>query len=533
MASEYGEIRHMPDSGLMCLAVVSERYSPDLTDTEKRYCVQADNKLAYVLAMTYSDYAGAFSYLRKAMDICSELADTSAMTLYNTGIIYHAAELPTANPEFFDVASASYLKALEKSVSDKEYEIANSVIPNLMELYCGRPQADSISNVVASYGERIPRDDSFLVKYNKLLLSGLAAMRSGDYIEAGRIFASQLELTEGADCLVRFRLNTMLNLAKAKLSAGEGPDAVSTALEAADIAKRLDCKDCLTEFYRFLYEYYGGTNDVSRMQEYFYEYSRIRDDIFSSMVLSNLSSQKFIDELSVTRQELRVSAERNHWQKIVLWVTSAFLVLAFAACVVIWRMNRRLRKDNNLLYDNNLRLMEVESEAQRERKSLEREIEELKTVPAPSVTSVDVREPEGVSETGLRNTSKKRFPLDEADSRAMFKRFKELLEDMSMVCDSGASLETFATRIGTKPRYLSHVIGEESGRTFPQLLNESRIKEACRRINRISEYGHLTIEAIAESVGFKSRSHFAAVFAKYTGMRPSTYQRIARERNAQ
>lgn len=41
-------------------------------------------------------------------------------------------------------------------------------------------------------------------------------------------------------------------------------------------------------------------------------------------------------------------------------------------------------------------------------------------------------------------------------------------------------------------------------------------------------YGGLTIEAIGQSLGFKSRTNFTAIFKRFTGMTPAAYQRMTR-----
>ena len=41
---------------------------------------------------------------------------------------------------------------------------------------------------------------------------------------------------------------------------------------------------------------------------------------------------------------------------------------------------------------------------------------------------------------------------------------------------------------------------------------------------------NLTIEAIGNGVGFKSRNSFISAFKKFTGLTPSEYQNIAKSR---
>ena len=68
---------------------------------------------------------------------------------------------------------------------------------------------------------------------------------------------------------------------------------------------------------------------------------------------------------------------------------------------------------------------------------------------------------------------------------------------------------------------------------FRAFLNKYRIKEAMRRLEDIDNYGNLTIKAIAESVGYKSQATFISVFTKETGLKPSLYQQLARNRHSE
>ena len=91
------------------------------------------------------------------------------------------------------------------------------------------------------------------------------------------------------------------------------------------------------------------------------------------------------------------------------------------------------------------------------------------------------------------------------------------------------SLERLAMLSESKSKYVSQVINEYYEQNFNNFLNSYRIKEACKRMGDIANYGNYTIEAISESVGFKSRSTFVSSFKRITGLTPSQYQRIARK----
>ncbi len=77
---------------------------------------------------------------------------------------------------------------------------------------------------------------------------------------------------------------------------------------------------------------------------------------------------------------------------------------------------------------------------------------------------------------------------------------------------------------------MSQVINDLIGTNFPSLLNSHRINEACRRLLDVKNYGGLTIEAIAESLGYKSRSNFSKNFKKHTGLNPKEYVILAQSK---
>lgn len=87
------------------------------------------------------------------------------------------------------------------------------------------------------------------------------------------------------------------------------------------------------------------------------------------------------------------------------------------------------------------------------------------------------------------------------------------------------SIEKCAALAGTKAKSVSATINNVYKKNFNTYLGEFRIKEACKRLLD-RQYSHLTIEAIAASLGFKSRSNFVSVFKKVTGLSPSEYKKM-------
>ena len=119
--------------------------------------------------------------------------------------------------------------------------------------------------------------------------------------------------------------------------------------------------------------------------------------------------------------------------------------------------------------------------------------------------------------------------MDAEQMAALKKQIDHVLSDNSEICSVNFSLNRLAELIGQKYWKMSAIIKMIYGKNFNALLNDYRIKEACRRMNDVDHYGNYTIEAISASVGFKSRSNFVLTFKSITGLTPSSYQKLAKQ----
>lgn len=88
---------------------------------------------------------------------------------------------------------------------------------------------------------------------------------------------------------------------------------------------------------------------------------------------------------------------------------------------------------------------------------------------------------------------------------------------------STASLSGLAKSINETPHHVSQVINEKLGLSFFELLASYRIKEAKEILN--TKMGKkLTIEEVAERVGYNSKSAFNTAFKKITSETPSSFR---------
>lgn len=109
-------------------------------------------------------------------------------------------------------------------------------------------------------------------------------------------------------------------------------------------------------------------------------------------------------------------------------------------------------------------------------------------------------------------------------TQELARTIRRFMETSSEIYGQDFSLEKLAARLGTHTRTASRAINDVFGVNFSTLLSQYRIEEACRRLSS-PDYANVTIQAVAVDLGFKSRSNFAIVFKKFTGVAPNEYQK--------
>jgi AraC-like DNA-binding protein len=77
-------------------------------------------------------------------------------------------------------------------------------------------------------------------------------------------------------------------------------------------------------------------------------------------------------------------------------------------------------------------------------------------------------------------------------------------------------------KLNVLPKQLSQVINEKTGQNFNQFINTFRVEESKILLGS-SQFNKLTIDAISEKSGFKSKSTFYEAFKAQMSMTPKQY----------
>ncbi len=98
-----------------------------------------------------------------------------------------------------------------------------------------------------------------------------------------------------------------------------------------------------------------------------------------------------------------------------------------------------------------------------------------------------------------------------------------LMKEREPFVDAKLKLDDVSDMLNTNTKYLSQVINERFGKNFHAFLNDYRCSKVIALFHD-PDYEEYSLEGIASTCGFNSRSSFVASFKKYTGKLPSEYR---------
>lgn len=505
---ELGYEQHQPRQALVCFTIAAERYNPSMSKEEKALCVEALNLEYEALSNSLFDYSRAYDCLQKATQISREAGVSNPHLLFNYATYYQQAYNSTGERRYLDKAYEAYVKAYEQSMRQGDVERLNQIMPNMIALGYPLGHTDQVREMVQRYAA-VENSDTTFRTYNLLMSSALGALAKGDAKTGESEFDRQLSSLPDTRKTARQRAMTMLQLGRIYSSSGRVAQALAMTDSVIAIAAEYSLDpirvDALREREMALRRA-GNTQMAAEARMRFLE---AKDSLLSERVSNNVRSVEVMSELSAAGVELRQMREERARALWLAAVIGTVLLLGCVFLVVIVRQNRRLRESNRLMFQKNRVLLSTD--------------QPLMPLAKPGKEQSDDKDSDADGEE------------DEPDAEALqqrellWARIRSYIFSAPEVFDPDFNLAQLASVMNTNTRYVSEAINRNYGAGLPALLGEARIKEACRRMQDIDNYGNLTLDNIAQGVGIRSRTTFLTLFKRVVGMKPSDFMREARE----
>jgi tetratricopeptide (TPR) repeat protein len=297
--------------------------------------------------------------------------------------------------------------------------------------------------------------------------------------------------------------SSLQNLGEVYLDKGELESAQKYLLEALDCAESLKALPVLEKTYKSLSKFYEDSGKPGLALEAMKKYMVVNDSLFTLQSNQKLVEMEALYENEIQQQQIELLVQKNQLTEarlnknfIVLYGLSGGLAFLLIISVTITFLYIKNKKANQMLVRKNLEILKQED-----------------------------------CEESVKNQSNQ-SPLNSEEKNRLIADIARLIKEERIYTRKQLSLADLAKTLNTNTAYLSRLINDHYKTNFPNFLNKLRVQEAQKMLTR-EEFKNQTFEAIAESVGFHSRSAFNAAFKNITGVTPGFFIRNLEETHSQ
>lgn len=499
------------DSAMLCANIQASKYGKgNLTIQELEACATAFRYMGMEYLVCFYNYQLAAENLLKAEQLADKYQFAVRAQIANDQAILAAMQNDLENNFAYNrgimqsFVKASYLliETLKQHNTEIDRTTLEIIVPNLLYLALKFDKSDEVAEVVKAYREAQKRYGTSC-NVAEVFCNAIDHYNAGDYdktfeallvpLNRPKFFSEQdYKQVEG---IVKMAQYAVL------LKSGKRAEALNLMIQQEQSFREQGLTFEQLEALQLIRQYYQADGNKAMADKYALQYYITKDEFINKSHAGKIDQAKLNLELEQTRERISEMSHRQQMQTIMLWSTIIIALLALTLLGILWVYYRRTKRTNRLLYEKNIALLNEGKELR------------LTATPAPVAERADVPDQEEPTQA----------------DRDLMDKITVVLESSPEVYGEDFSRQRLAELVDSNVKYVSRAINACKQCNFYMLLNEYRIKEACRRLMDTGTYGSYSLEGIANSVGYKSRSNFAAVFKNIVGLTPSAFQKLSRE----
>ena len=529
-ADRYLEAGHQ-DTALVYYMVVCNRMDDKLSDEDKHHCAMAFLKKGNIYYMK-GGFADALKAYFSGLRIIKTCEDQKGIGRFYNNIanVYCAFnELEKA----YTYYETGYKCCSKYRDHQNEYKILTNL--TILNVKLGKTrEARKCFNLSEKLKDKNSKADNFMGRFNY----GLILIAEKNFAQAVSNFKSLLSYSFDVGMEPRFICSAYKKLYKSYMELGER----DSTLKYLKLCENTAVKHGIHYFYLDVLldhaDYFDAQGDYKSASRYRARYQKDRDSVYNIHDFDRVKNEqtlyemdkydKYIASLNEREKErvLTISAQRY-----TIAAVSVVTLVVGLLLLVVYRQKKRIDKSYNNLFVvnrnfvNNQEIMRQRlNDAVSRLKESEAEAEHLRGRLA-AYDADDVVKDAGVSEQSDDMAHKaKSGGINDDMRRKLLDSVIDIMENTTEFCRPDFSLARLAVLVGSNNKYVSLVIHDTFHKSFKNYVNDYRIHLACLRMSDTAGYGSYTLNAIAESVGFKSYTTFVELFRKIVGITPSMYR---------
>lgn len=534
-ADRYLDAGHQ-DTALVYYMVVCNRMRDDLPESDRLMCAIAYLKKGNVYYVK-GGYADALKAYFSGLRICKSCNDKSQIGRFynNIGNVYCVFNDYEKGLEYYKTAYGYCNKYHDKKNCYK----ALTNMTGVNTLIGRTAKARKYHSMSEKLMDKSDNVNNFMTHFNL----GLILIAEKNYSKAVDTFYGLLGYALKNNMEPRYICSVYKQLYKNYTKLGKRDSTLKYMRLCENTAVRHSilhfCMDVLID----RADFYDFEGDYRLANIYRKRYQRDRDSVFDVHEFEMVKNEQLLYEMdkydryisSLNEREkervLTISAQRRS-----LAVVTVVAIMIAMLLFVVYRQKKRIDRNYNNLFVINRDFVKNQ-EIMRHRlldavsrlKATEAEADRLRTELSSCGCGVEksVDDAGGLSDDMVRR-SKASVMNDDMRMR-LLDSVVDIMENSTEFCSPDFSLARLAALVGSNSKYVSLVINDTFHKSFKNYVNDYRIRLACLRMADTGMYASYTLNAIAESVGFKSYTTFVELFRKVVGITPSMYKDKLRE----
>lgn len=496
------------DSAMVCYSIVANRAQDNNLESKEKYQIaRALNNLGYIYATYYYDFQKAYENLNKSMELSKLYGfdNNLAYSYLNMASIFDNRNRLFANDALSTEALDNTKLAFDFAVKAKEWNVAVTSIYNMLDMIHNKADFELIAPDLVRFKNLQLTDSVEMWQCTRMFCKATEAFQAGQYQQALNYYEKMLGeaqkiTTNRQQCVIK----AMQQKAAVLAVMHHYEEAISCLQQVERIALDQGMQSELIDNYRAMAQVYDAMGNQKMAEQLDYKFLKARDEFIKNSHAEMVEKSRFLDEMRrVNDQVAQIQAKHERAHQLLLMMSLITAIILIALLLLV-RSNIKQRNYIRHLYEKNVQLLDVKVTAEQ-----------------PASHSVEKQED---------SAPKYQSQLDQESKDRLFERINHVMDDITIICKPDFSLQQLATLVGSNYKYVSQVVNERYGKSFKQVLNEQRVLEACRILNDPNQSAHLTIEAIAANLGFNSRSNFTVTFKRITGISPSDFMKMAKEK---
>lgn len=526
LGDDYLKGQHM-DTAIVLYSFIFSRYNGKSNEEEKKFCAIGYLKTGNVYNFQ-GNYADALNFYMKGLNIYQTCKDQSELPRFynNIGNIYFLFNDYERGIDYYE-------KGYKLCKHYPNQKVEYNLLTNLSGI-CYYVKDVEKAKKYYRKTEKMTQPNDTVGNYMLILNWGTILKRENKLLEAMQYFRKSAEFALKHQMNSQYLCSSYEELYRVFKQMNNEDSTLyylHLCYQLADKNNLIHQFPQTLEEFSIYYEYKGNPQKALFYKN---KYLSVTDSIYNVREFNKIKNNQFLYEIGKTNKEISdLNAEKEmkeqkirQQQRMLAGILSGLFIIC-SLLMIVYRQKKKIQRSYQNLFNINKDLVASEKCNRSLRLQYEQKITSLQN----ELNRYKEQETESISKENDNQSDSKyqSSRLNNTQRQALIENIRYIMENTDEFCKADFSLEKLVVMTNSNYRYVSQVINETYRKNFSNVLHEYRIQEARIRLMDTINYGNFTIQAIAESVGYKSPSVFINAFKKITGIPPSIYQKMAKD----